>query len=157
MDAMNDWMQLASDFLERHRAASAALVAISVASFVVGVIATPRLLARLPHDYFSRRHAPLESLRATHPALRAAILLLKNGLGVTLLIAGLLMLVLPGQGLLTILVALTLLDLPGKQRLLAWLVGRRPLFNAINWVRERSGARPLDAVPKSHPDAAADG
>jgi hypothetical protein len=36
-----------------------------------------------------------------------------------------------------------LLEFPGKYRLERWIVGRRPVFSFINWVRRLSGKPPL--------------
>jgi hypothetical protein len=140
---VNEWRNFATEFWTTHREVSLMLVAISALSFVVGILVTPRLLIRLPSDYFCRPHAPLERLRDAHPSARIALLVLKNALGALLVVAGVLMLVLPGQGLLTLLVGLTLLDFRGKRRLTLWIVRRRPVLAAINWIRERAGHPPL--------------
>jgi hypothetical protein len=68
---------------------------------------------------------------------------LKNALGIVLVVAGLVMLIVPGQGLLTIAVGLMLIDFPGKYRLERWLATRRPVWRSINWLRKRAGRAPL--------------
>jgi len=40
-------------------------------------------------------------------------------------------------------VALVLLDFPGKGRLLRRIVAQPTVFNALNWLRKRSGCEPL--------------
>jgi hypothetical protein len=62
---------------------------------------------------------------------------------VAFIAAGIAMLVLPGQGLLTILIGFLMLDFPGKYRVEKWLVSRRRLLGAINWLRRRAGRVPL--------------
>jgi hypothetical protein len=133
-------------WLATHSVATAALVAASVVTFLLGLLLMPVLLARLPVDYFLRPHAPLERLGSTHPVARGVVVALKNLLGAVLLLAGILMLVLPGQGLLTMLIGLTLLNFPGKRRAELWLVRRRPVFGAISWIRRRAG-RPVLKLP----------
>ena len=49
----------------------------------------------------------------------------------------------PGQGLLTLLVGLLLMNFPGKYRLERWLVGRRGVLTALNWLRRRGGHPPF--------------
>ncbi len=117
---------------------------ISVVTFVGSLVLMPILVARLPVDYFqySRRRRYDRSL---NPILHSAAVLLKNGLGFALLLAGIAMLVLPGQGLLTILVGLALMDFPGKYRLERAIIQRQAVFNALNWIRQKAGVPPLIA------------
>lgn len=120
--------------------------------FFASLLALPWAVSRIPADYFlpERRHPVAFSQR--HPLLRWAWLLLKNLLGLVLLLAGILMLVLPGQGLLTIIAGLILMNFPGKYRLERWLVARPGVTRAINWMRRRRGAVPLK-VAKPAPRA----
>ena len=65
------------------------------------------------------------------------------GASVTLLVAGILMLVLPGQGILTILAALALLDFPGKRKMEMRILHRPAILKSVNWLRKRAGREPL--------------
>jgi hypothetical protein len=78
-------------------------------------------------------------------AAGTSLLILKNLLGIVLLLAGIAMLVLPGQGLITMFVSLTLLNFPGKYRLERWVISQGVVFRSINWIRQRRGYRPMDA------------
>ncbi len=71
------------------------------------------------------------------------ILIIKNVLGVGLLLAGILMLVLPGQGLFTMFVGIMMMNFPGKYKLERWIVARGPVLKSINWMRKRAGHEPL--------------
>jgi len=64
--------------------------------------------------------------------------------GALLVLLGMVMLVTPGQGLLTLLVGLLLMNFPGKYRLERWLVGRRGVLTALNWLRRRGGHAPFE-------------
>lgn len=75
--------------------------------------------------------------------LRIIILIIKNALGVLLLVMGMLMLILPGQGLLTILAGLVLLDFPGKFLLLRWLVRKEKILKSLNWLRHKGRKEPF--------------
>ena len=103
----------------------------------------PVLLARMPADYFVTASRDEHTRLGRHPAARMTARLLKNALGVILLLAGLAMLVLPGQGVITILVALSLLELPGKRRLELWIVRQSVVQRPIDWIREKAGRPPL--------------
>ena len=121
------------------------LTAASVAMFVATLIAMPLMIARLPADYFTRR--PVREWPARRPAVHLLLVVIKNGLGLVLLLAGLAMLVLPGQGVLTMLMGVLLLDFPGKRRLQRWLIRRRPIFLAANWIRAKRHRPPLELPP----------
>ena len=133
------------DWLEANQPLLWSLTVLSVIMFVATLIAMPLLIVRLPADYFTRR--PVRDWPARRPRLHLLLVILKNALGVVLLLAGLAMLVLPGQGLLTILVAVMLLDFPGKRRLQRWLIRRRPIFRAANWIRAKRHRPPLELPP----------
>ena len=59
------------------------------------------------------------------------------------IIYGIVMLALPGQGVLTVLIGISLTNFPGKYALERKLVSQPSVFNAINWLRKRSGKPPL--------------
>jgi ABC-type xylose transport system permease subunit len=117
------------------------IAAASAVMLLATLIAVPIVLARIPVDYFKARRRAKRQRH--HPAIAAVLRVCKSVLGLMLVAAGLFMLVLPGQGLITILVGLMLLEFPGKYRLERWIVGRRPVFSFINWVRRLSGQPPL--------------
>jgi UPF0716 family protein affecting phage T7 exclusion len=114
-----------------------AMIGFSVLAFVGSVLLVPRYLAHLPEDYLVRRHSRYG------PAQPIVLRVLKNLLGIVLLLAGVLMLVLPGQGLITLLIGVTLLDFPGKRQLVRRAVGRPKVLDAVNRLRERAGKPPL--------------
>lgn len=127
------------------------LTLVSILTFVVSAAALPWLLARLPEDYLVRT----ESLKAPRwpksTALYWIVRVLRNIIGLLLLLAGLVMLVIPGQGILTLLAGLWLLDLPGKTKLERRLAGRPRVLASINWIRQKAGVSPLRA-PEKQPD-----
>lgn len=128
-------------WIDQHETLVWTLTLISVITFVGTLIAIPILIARIPPDYFVRR--PVRDWPARRPAVHLLIVLCKNALGVILLLAGVTMLVLPGQGLLTMLAGIMLLDFPGKRRWERWLIRRRPILAAANWIRARRNRPPL--------------
>src|SRR5690606_8668788 len=78
------------------------LCILSFLAFVGTLMAIPAILIRLPPDYF-QNDGNRKWFAHHHPVIRTIGLMIKNGLGVIFIIAGIAMLVLPGQGLLTIL------------------------------------------------------
>lgn len=100
------------------------------------------LVILLPANYFLER-----SERGLwvdrHPVVRWTLIVLKNLLGVVLVIGGVIMLFGPGQGVLTILIGVMLLDFPGKRQLELKLVSRPRVLEAINKLRARFGRPPM--------------
>lgn len=127
--------------------------AAALATFVVSGIALPWLLTRLPADYFTEPASDGHPAWPRHIALYWTWRLLKNVLGVVLLLAGVVMLVTPGQGILTILAGLWLMDLPSKRRWERHLICRPKVSASINWIRRKAGQPPLQ-IPKDEESSA---
>ena len=73
------------------------------------------------------------------------LVVLKNALGLVLVILGFIMLFTPGQGLLTLLAGSLLMNFPGKYQLERWLVLRPGVLRALNWLRHRGGHASFEA------------
>ena len=115
----------------------------SVVTFIGSLALIPLLVARIPANYFVDRKRHLSRYHRLHPLLYLVVMVLKNFLGILLLLAGIAMLVLPGQGIITLLIGITLMNFPGKFTLERYLVSQSRVFNAINWIRKRAGQPPL--------------
>jgi hypothetical protein len=110
------------------------LTLLSVITCVASLVGTSWAVRRLPVDYL------LGDLERPHrPRSSSLVRLLRNALGLVLLVLGALMLVLPGQGLLTILAAISLMDFRGKRRLERRLMSRPRVFALLNRFRLRAG------------------
>ncbi len=105
----------------------------------------PWLASTLPVDYFcEEREQPVATKRSAWKYPKA---ILRNAIGIILIILGIAMLVLPGQGVLTIVAGIALTDFPGKRKLELWLI-RKPKFSALlNWLRAKRGKPPVQ-VPE---------
>lgn len=134
-------------WLERHDTVLWAMGGVSLVMFVATLVAVPIVITRIPSDYFTRDQRRRYLLHGLHPLLGLVVLILKNLLGLVLLLAGIAMLVLPGQGILTIVISLTLLNFPGKYRLERWIIAWPAVFRSINWVRRRWNVPELEPVP----------
>jgi hypothetical protein len=112
--------------------------------FVIGNAAAIFIVLRLPTTYLLDR--PRRRLRANrHPALRCAIVFLKNLAGALLIAAGIVLVMpgVPGPGLVALAIGITLLDFPGKHRLERWFIGLPSVLRAINGLRKRFGRPPM--------------
>ncbi len=139
MNAMNDWL----NWMRSHQAAMWWIAAASVLMFAASLAVVSVVIVWIPADYFARSRRPKSVWTERPLVVRCVWFVVKNVLGVALLLAGLVMLITPGQGLLSIFAGIMLMDLPGKYRLERWLVRRPPVLRSINWLRRRKGAAPL--------------
>jgi archaellum biogenesis protein FlaJ (TadC family) len=120
------------------------LSAASLVMFFLTPVVVGWIVIRLPRDYFAREQPHPTRSWQRHHLLRPVVFVIKNLVGIVLLLAGLVMLAAPGQGLLTIVVGLTLLSFPGKARLERWIAIRPAVWRAINWLRQRAGRDALE-------------
>lgn len=141
---MSDLIAPLLDFVTAH---VGWFLAISLASFIAGLILVPLMVIRIPADYFSRPYRKRRDAHSSHPLLRLLLLSLKNLFGLVLVVVGVVLLFMPGQGLLTLLVGLMVMDYPGKYTLERWFIERSQVLAAANWLRVRYGHKPLEPPP----------
>ena len=134
--ALNSWFSANEQLLIWVSIGSAAMLALSIA-------ARPWLVGQIPSDYFDHQREPQISPLHGYPLLHLSFQLLRNLLGLLLIIAGFLMLFLPGQGLLTLLLGVMVSHFPGKYRLEQWFIRQPGILNGLNWFRQRGGHPPL--------------
>jgi hypothetical protein len=116
-----------------------------VVTFVVATSIVTLVVVKLPATYFHPSHdRDLWSDR--HRAIRWTGLVIKNLGGLILVLLGIAMSLpgVPGPGVLTILFGIMLLDFPGKRRLEYKLVSHPRVLKAINQVRQKYDAPPLE-------------
>ncbi|MFV8817021.1 PGPGW domain-containing protein [Haliea sp. E17] len=116
---------------------------LSVLTLVGAIVAVPWVIGRLPVDYFTTQER--QALYHQRGISSLLLGLLKNILGLALLLLGLLMLFTPGQGLLTMLLGVLLMNFPGKYHLERAVARRRGVMKALNWMRQRRNLPPLEA------------
>ena len=130
------------------------LVASSAITFVASLVLVPMLVVRIPSDYFTHHKRHSKRPEKYPPFIRIIVLILKNLMGLILMLAGILMLVLPGQGLFTMFVGVMMMNFPGKYKLERWIVERGPVLRSINWLRRRAGHDPLIVHSDDRPTSA---
>jgi len=136
-------MNLVLDFVRAHKFF---IGGISLAMFVVSVILVPVFVQILPADYFKKKKIRTKPKWVPFP-LHVLYLVVKNIIGIILIILGLAMLVLPGQGLLTLIVGIILTDIPGERQAFLFVLRRTPVLKAMNWLREKKG-KPVFELPE---------
>lgn len=117
---------------------------LSLVVLVVTIIALPLVVKQLPVDYFvSEKREPARGTRK-HPMVWAVLSLLKNLVGLVMILAGIIMLVLPGQGTVTILIGLAISNFPGKYKLERRIACQPAIGATINKIRQLTGSPPLE-------------
>ena len=115
----------------------------SIFIFIISIMGISWFVAQIPDDYFlSVKRKPTKWVEQK-PALRLLVLFGKNIIGISLIVGGLLMIVLPGQGFLTIVTGLLLINYPGKFKLEQKIVAIPSVFRALNWIRIKANKPPL--------------
>jgi hypothetical protein len=120
----------------------------SLVMLVVTPIVFPLVIIQLPSVYFVRQEREPARQKRRHPLLWLVLTVLKNILGVVLIVAGFAMLVLPGRGLLTILIGITLANFPGKYALERWFVRKPRVARTLNRIRKAANRGQLQ-IPEA--------
>ena len=136
-----NFINLADEFVSSYKVNIILLGTISFVIFVFSLISIRWLVALIPSDYFINRES--SKFKLTYPSLWLVSIIIKNILGYTLIIGGILMLFLPGQGLFTIFVGLLLSNYPGKYYLERKLIAMPKIYKTVNWLRKKSNQPPL--------------
>lgn len=116
---------------------------ITVGSFLVsigGIFAAGWVVVRLPADHFEHKNDPLSG---QHPVLWVILLIIRNLIGIVLILVGIAMLVLPGQGILTILLGVSIAYFPGRRKLTQWLLHNQRVRRSLNWLRRKAHKEPF--------------
>ena len=143
MNLINSFVQWFADHPE-------VLISMGISSifiFLISILGISWFVAQIPEDYFLRSKRQPSKWKEQKPILRFVVMFGKNLIGLSLIIGGLLMLVLPGQGLLTIVTGLLLVNYPGKYKLEQKLSSMPSIFRALNWIRVKAKKPPLQRKP----------
>ena len=93
----------------------------------------PYLLIRIPHDYFTKSYVKPEKIQ--HPVLKFLELVIRNTIGLLLVVFGIIMLFTPGQGLISLITGLSLIDFPYKKQVERKIISIPKVLLVINNIR----------------------
>ena len=139
-------MNLINSFIKWFADHPEVLISMGISSifiFLISILGISWFVAQIPEDYFLRSKRQPSKWKEQKPILRFVVMFGKNLIGLSLIIGGLLMLVLPGQGLLTIVTGLLLVNYPGKYKLEQKLSSMPSILRALNWIRVKAKKPPL--------------
>ena len=124
------------EFLSDYKIYLVWLGTLSFIIFIFSLLTIKWLVALIPSDYFIKKNN--SEFRSNYPIFWLVSIIIKNLVGYTLIVGGILMLVLPGQGLFTIFVGLMLSNYPGKFYIERKFIAIPSVLRAINWLRKKS-------------------
>ena len=130
------------EILEAYRSLIIWFGSISLFIFLFSLLTIKWLVALIPEDYFINRK--ISKVRSNNPALWYIVLIVKNMIGYSLVLGGIMMLVLPGQGVFTIIIGLMLSNYPGKYAIEKKFIAIPSILKSINWLRNKSNKPPLN-------------
>jgi len=131
------------DFINDHESLLLWLATGSVIVFIASILLIPWIVTKIPSDYFTHPKRQ-KYLWCNQPKIvRFVFILLKNILGVTLVLGGIAMLLLPGQGILTILIGFIIMDFPYKYKVETWIIKHPFVLRVINKLRSKVKQQPL--------------
>jgi len=112
---------------------------VSAVLLVGSIVGCVIVIVRLPRDHFVN---PPEDPKG-------AVAIVRNVLGVILILGGIAMLVLPGQGVLAILAGLLLTTFKAKHKLARRIVRQPKVEKTLQWIREKAHRPPLEIPEKA--------
>ena len=124
------------EFLSDYKIYLVWLGSLSFIIFIFSLLTIKWLVALIPSDYFIKKNN--SKFRSNYPIFWLVSIIIKNLVGYTLIVGGILMLVLPGQGLFTIFVGLMLSNYPGKFYIERKFIAIPSVLKTINWLRKKS-------------------
>jgi hypothetical protein len=154
---MKPWLKQvsvqAAGWFAEHEALTFILLAASAVVSIGGMLLLPWAVVQIPEDYFAHERPPRLPFENRHPVVRIVLVIVKNLLGVLLLLGGLAMSLpmVPGPGIVSIVLGLMLLDLPAKRRLERWIVRQPYVLRAMNALRVKAGKPPLRPPEETAP------
>ncbi len=132
---MQSYMEAFSYFLQNNQI-FLYISGLSTIFFLLSLLGLSWLISIIPHNYFVDKKR-VSLIKVKNPLMWLPIIIIKNSIGLVLILFGILMLILPGQGVLTIITGLIFLDYPGKFRFERSLVRNKLILNSMNWIRRK--------------------
>ena len=133
---MENFIESITEFVTNYKTYILWLATISLFVFIFSLVSIKWLVALIPTDYFVKKN--ISKSKKSYSLLWLMSIIVKNIIGYTLILGGILMLVLPGQGLFTILMGLILSNYPGKYTIEKRIISIPRILKTINWLRKKS-------------------
>jgi hypothetical protein len=112
----------------------------SILTIIASIVLVPLFIKHIPIDYFT--NSKYHQIKLNN-AYNIAKFILRNILGLLLIIAGIIMLLTPGKGIISIIIGLFLMQFKGKYKLEKKLIQNDATFKTLNWIREKTNKKPF--------------
>jgi hypothetical protein len=139
---LENFIESITEFVTNYKTYILWLATISLFVFIFSLVSIKWLVALIPTDYFVKKN--ISKSKKSYSLLWLMSIIVKNIIGYTLILGGILMLVLPGQGLFTILMGLILSNYPGKYTIEKRIISIPRILKTINWLRKKSNKPRLE-------------
>jgi hypothetical protein len=139
---LENFIESITEFVSNYKTYILWLATISLFVFIFSLVSIKWLVALIPTDYFVKKN--ISKSKKSYSLLWLMSIIVKNIIGYTLILGGILMLVLPGQGLFTILMGLILSNYPGKYTIEKRIISIPSILKTINWLRKKSNKPRLE-------------
>tara|TARA_X000000368_G_scaffold413248_1_gene400996 strand:- start:4696 stop:5118 length:423 start_codon:yes stop_codon:yes gene_type:complete len=133
---LENFIESITEFVSNYKTYILWLATISLFVFIFSLVSIKWLVALIPTDYFVKKN--ISKSKKSYSLLWLMSIIVKNIIGYTLILGGILMLVLPGQGLFTILMGLILSNYPGKYTIEKKFISIPSILKTVNWLRKKS-------------------
>jgi hypothetical protein len=133
---LENFIESITEFVSNYKIYILWLATISLFVFIFSLVSIKWLVALIPTDYFVKKN--ISKSKKSYSLLWFMSIIVKNIIGYTLILGGILMLVLPGQGLFTILMGLILSNYPGKYTIEKKFISIPSILKTVNWLRKKS-------------------
>ena len=133
-----DYLNFMTEWLASYSSILIGIGGLSILILIVSIIGLGWFISQIPEDYFIHEKRQADNWDKYSSETRVVIIIVKNVIGIVMLISGFLLLILPGQGILTMIIGVLLIDYPGKFKLEQKIISITSVFRGINWFRAKS-------------------
>ena len=133
-----DYLNLITEWLASYSSILIGIGGLSILILMFSIIGLGWFISQIPEDYFIHEKRQAKNWDQYSSETRMMMIIVKNVIGIVMLISGLLLLILPGQGILTMIIGILLIDYPGKFKLEQKIISIPSVFRGLNWFRAKS-------------------
>ena len=133
-----DYLNFMTEWLASYSSILIGIGGLSILILIFSIIGLGWFISQIPEDYFIHEKRQADNWDKYSSDTRVIIIIVKNVIGIVMLISGLLLLILPGQGLLTMIIGLLLIDYPRKFQLEQKIISIPSVFRSLNWFRAKA-------------------
>jgi archaellum biogenesis protein FlaJ (TadC family) len=133
-----DYLNFMTEWLASYSPILIGIGSLSILILIFSIIGLGWFISQIPEDYFIHENRQADNWDKYSSETKVVIVIIKNVIGIVMLISGLLLLILPGQGILTMIIGILLIDYPGKFKLEQKIIAIPSVFRSLNWFRAKS-------------------